>query len=206
MKFQAFYQTFKKRSIISLDEIRKFEADFPKLNISNRTKKWYIKPIVKWWYIFSDIHVDESILYFIANKIYDPSYISLETALSYYHLIPEGVFTSTSISSKKTQQFDTDFGKFVYRSIKKSLMFGYTIKKIWNVRYKIAEIEKAVLDFLYFRPDLETWNDFEELRFDCYEFIQQANLQRFTKYMKQYPSEIFHKRMANFISYVQKNA
>ncbi|MFA5748294.1 MAG: hypothetical protein WC872_04270, partial [Candidatus Absconditabacterales bacterium] len=122
MKFQTFYQTFKNRLIISLDEIRKFEADFPKLNISNRIEKGYIKPLIKGWYIFSDISVNEEILYYIANKIYDPSYISMEMALSHYHLIPEGVFTITSISSKKTQQFDTLFGKFEYRSIKENLM------------------------------------------------------------------------------------
>jgi len=40
------------------------------------------------------------------------------------------VFTITAVSSKKTQQFDTPFGKFAYRSIKKGLMFGYAIKKV----------------------------------------------------------------------------
>lgn len=206
MKYQEFYQTFKKRILISLNEIRKIEEDFPKLNLKNRTEKWYIKPIIKWRYIFADVNVDENILYHISNKIYDPSYVSMEMALSHYNLIPEGVFTVTAVSSKKTQAFDTLFGKFSYRSIKENLMFGYTLKKIWNLNYKIAEIEKAVLDFLYFRPDITTEKNFEELRFDSYEFIQQANITKMQNYAKQYPSTTFKKRVENFISYIQQHA
>jgi len=206
MKYQEFYQTFRKRTLISLHEIRKIEEDFPKLNLKNRSGKWYIKPIIKWRYIFADIVVDENILFYISNNIYDPSYISMEMALSYYHLIPEWVFTVTAVSSKKTQAFDTLFGKFTYRSIKENLMFGYTLKKTWNLTYKIAEIEKAVLDFLYFRPDITTPIDFEELRFDCYEFMQQANIPKMQKYAKQYPSQIFQKKVQDFITYIQQNA
>ena len=206
MNYQSFYQQFRSRVIVSLDEIRKYEVGFLKLNIINRIKKWYIRPIVKWWYIFGDVHVHEDILYYIANKIYEPSYVSLEMALSYYHLIPEGVFTVTSISSKKTQHFNTIFGKFIYRSIKENLMFGYTLKKIGNLTYKIADIEKAVLDFFYFKPYLNMGKDFEDLRFDCHEFLEQADIKRFNKYLKQYPSLKFQKQMTDFISYVQGNA
>ncbi len=206
MKYQEFYQTFKKRILISLNEIRKIEEDFPKLNLKNRTEKWYIKPIIKWRYIFADINVDENILYHISNKIYDPSYVSMEMALSHYNLIPEGVFTVTAVSSKKTQKFDTIFGRFSYHSIKETLMFGYTLQKIGSQTYKIAEIEKAVLDFLYFRPDIHTLKAFEELRFDCYEFMQQANITKMQNYAKLYPSKTFQKRVKDFISYVQQNA
>ncbi|HBB03973.1 TPA: hypothetical protein DCZ39_03670 [Patescibacteria group bacterium] len=127
-------------------------------------------------------------------------------ALSYYHLIPEGVFTVTSISSKKTQHFDTIFGKFIYRSVKENLMFGYTLKKIGNLTYKIADIEKTVLDFFYFKPHLNTEKEFENLRFDCYEFLEQADIKKFTRYLKQYSSQKFKKQMTDFISYVKKNA
>jgi len=206
MKYQEFYQTFKKRIIISLNEIRKIEENFPKLNLKNWIEKWYIKPIIKTWYIFWDAIVDDNVLYYISNKIYDPSYISMEVALSYYHLIPEWVFAITAVSSKKTQEFDTIFGKFIYHSIKKNLMFGYKIKNIWNISYKIAEIEKAVLDFLYFRKHINTLKDFEELRFDCYEFMQQVDITKFKRYAKQYPSQKFQKKIQDFISYVKQNA
>ena len=42
----------------------------------------------------------------VANKIYSPSYISLETALSYYGLIPESVYALTSVSTRKTISFN----------------------------------------------------------------------------------------------------
>jgi len=48
--------------------------------------------------------------------------------------------------------------------------------------------------------------DFEDLRFDCHEFLEQADIKRFNKYLKQYPSLKFQKQMTDFISYVQRNA
>lgn len=206
MKYVDFYSLFRARYIISLDEIRKFQEWFPRLNIVNRTKKGYIKQIVRWWYIFSDININEDVLYYIANKIYEPSYVSMETALSYYGLIPEWVFTVTSISTKKTQKFNTGVWNFDYRSCKENLMFGYKLITIGTMTYKIAEIEKAVLDFFYFRSDLKTADDFEDLRFDTYEFLQQADISKFKKYLKQYSSAKFISQMESFLSYTKQNA
>src|SRR3989337_1785203 len=50
----------------------------------------------------------------IANLLYGPSYISLEWALSYYRMIPEGVYVVTSITANKTKTFNTALGSFDY--------------------------------------------------------------------------------------------
>ena len=63
----------------------------------------------------------------LANRIYEPSCISRESALAYYLVIPEPVLGVTSVSSRKTRQFDSEWGRFSYRSIKPTLMYGYRV-------------------------------------------------------------------------------
>ena len=66
-------------------------------------------------------------LFMLANRIYQPSYISRESALAHYLVIPESVLGVTSVSSRKTRQFETQWGRLTYRSIKPGLMFGYRV-------------------------------------------------------------------------------
>jgi predicted transcriptional regulator of viral defense system len=89
-------------------------------------------------------------LYLIANKLYQPSYISLEKALSYYGIIPETVYTITSITTKSTREFMTPRATFSYQRIKKSVFSGYSPRKIEGVTVFIADPEKALADYLYF--------------------------------------------------------
>jgi predicted transcriptional regulator of viral defense system len=56
--------------------------------------------------------MDEMVLFMVANKIYEPSYVSLESALAYYKIIPETVLGVTSISSRKTKQHESAWGIF----------------------------------------------------------------------------------------------
>ncbi len=98
--------------------------------------------------------------YFLANNLYSPSYISLETALSYYGFIPERVHTITSVTTKKTQHFNNTFGDFVYRHIKLSAFNDFVaIKDEHNNVVHIATPEKAIIDFLYFKTlEMKTLN------------------------------------------------
>lgn len=86
----------------------------------------------------------------IANKLYQPSYISLEYALSYHHLIPETVYTITSATTKPTREFEALDKIYHYYKIKKEAFLGYEPKKIDGVTVLIAEPEKALVDYLYF--------------------------------------------------------
>ncbi len=88
--------------------------------------------------------------YFIANRLYQPSYISLEKALSHYGIIPETVYTITSITTKPTREFKTPKGIFSYQRIKKETFIGYEPKEIEGTTVFFAEPEKALADYLYF--------------------------------------------------------
>ncbi|MDP2950787.1 MAG: hypothetical protein Q8N55_00210 [bacterium] len=89
-------------------------------------------------------------LYFLANKLYQPSYISLETALSFYGIIPETVYALTSLTTKPTREFFTPKGVFSYQKVKKSVFSGYLPLKIENNLVYFALPEKALVDYLYF--------------------------------------------------------
>jgi len=98
-------------------------------------------------YAVKDAHPSR---FFIANKLYDPSYISLNTALSYYGIIPEVVYGVTSITAKTTREFQTPKGNFIYQRIKKKAFTGYGLRLIDKDNVLIAEPEKALADYLYF--------------------------------------------------------
>jgi len=85
----------------------------------------------------------------IANKLYKPSYVSFETALSYYGVIPEIVYEITSATTKQTKAFNVQNSIFNYLKIKKILFFGYQSKRIQGRTVLIADKEKALLDYLY---------------------------------------------------------
>lgn len=86
----------------------------------------------------------------IANRLIIPSYVSLDTALSYHNLIPETVYTVSSITSKATKKFEVNNIGYTYQKIKKEAFTGYELKNIYDQNVYMASPEKAVADFLYF--------------------------------------------------------
>lgn len=88
--------------------------------------------------------------YVVANRLYQPSYVSLETALAHYGLIPETVYTVTSVTPKSTREFTTPLGAFTYQRIKRRAFTGYRAQRIEGQVVLLAEPEKALVDYLYF--------------------------------------------------------
>lgn len=86
----------------------------------------------------------------IANKLYQPSYISFAYALAYYHIFPEMVYQVTSATTKPTRIFTTPTHAFTYFTIKIPAYTGYYLTQTDTTRFLIAEPEKALVDYLYF--------------------------------------------------------
>lgn len=90
--------------------------------------------------------------FYLANHLYQPSYVSLEAALSFYEMIPEGVYEVTSVTSKKTQRFTNALGRFSYAHIKQDIFTAYiSLQDRDGKSFYIASKEKALLDFFYLR-------------------------------------------------------
>lgn len=102
----------------------------------------------------------------LANKIYQPSYISFDTALSFYGIIPETIYEIISATTRPGREFLVKNLKFSYKTIKKSVYFGYLPQKIKNEVILIAEPEKALADYLYFVALKKRELSYERINFE----------------------------------------
>lgn len=119
--------------------------------------------------------------YKIANKVYTPSYISLDSALGKYDLIPETVYTLTSITTKATREFTDDQTVYRYYRIKKEAFIGYHKEgdTLW------ADPAKAVTDYLYFVSQGDR------------QLNDRLNLEKIDKNKVLYYAEFFHNKKLN---------
>jgi len=194
MNFLSFKNALKGFVSFKLNDIRKIDPGFDLRRLSEWQDKRFLTMIRRGYYIFSDLELNDPVLFLIANNIYSPSYISMEMALSYYNLIPEAVYGITSVSSCKTNRFKTDFGEFIYRHVKPQLMFGYKLVGYKGQNFKIAEPEKAILDFFYLNAHLDTKDDFDGLRINGEEFKEQMDRDKLKRYLVAFGNKRLEKR------------
>jgi predicted transcriptional regulator of viral defense system len=199
MNFVQFKNSLRDFPVFSIADIRAAHGGFDRRRLSEWQKKGYIIKIIKGYYLFSDLDIDESTLLAIANKIYKPSYISFETAMSYYRLIPESVYMITSASTRRTSLFDTPMARFSYRTIKPSLFFGYSLL---TGGIKMAFVEKAILDYLYINPAVRIVDDFASLRINREEMLSQVRMERLTGYLQRFNHKRLSKTMKHFLGWL----
>jgi hypothetical protein len=96
----------------------------------------------------------------LAAGMYGPSYISYETALSYYGLIPEAVYEITSATLKRPAEFQNIFGRFHYRRVPESV-YPVGIERVTEsgLPFLIASPTKAVCDRIALEPRIRSMSD-----------------------------------------------
>jgi predicted transcriptional regulator of viral defense system len=183
MNYNKFRQELKEFPVFSLRDVSKLSEKLYHHRLVDWQKNGYIERIANGYYKFTDVAQNDFLLFYLANRIYEPSYISLETALSYYGLIPEAVFNITSVCTKKTTIFDTKYASFQYSKLKNSLFFGYTLLNNKNMTIKIAEPEKVILDLFYLKTFLNSTDQIHELRLNVFRFNEIINRKKMIDYM-----------------------
>lgn len=116
----------------------------------------------------------------IANHLYAPSYVSMSTALRYYGLIPETVYTYQSMTVKHSRSFQTPIGNYDYKHISHDA-FPIGVKSLVKGEYAflIASPEKALCDLIANSPkvnlrylkDVENYLE-QDIRLDMDEFYK----------------------------------
>lgn len=110
----------------------------------------------------------------IANHLYAPSYVSMLTALRYYGLIPEAVYTTQSMTVKHSRTFDTPLGRFDFVcTSRETFPVGITSIQKEGYSFLMASPEKALCDLIATSPkvnlrylkDLAAYLE-EDIRFD----------------------------------------
>lgn len=85
----------------------------------------------------------------IANHLYGPSYVSLHTALRYYGLIPEHVYTTTSVTMGRSREIINKVGRFTYTHVAPDYYpIGITRQKEDDLCFLMATPEKALCDLI----------------------------------------------------------
>ena len=191
--------------MFSFSDIRLIDPHFHRRRLVEWQEKGYIKKIAKGRYVFPDLTIDENILYEIANRLYGPSYVSLESALSYYQIIPETVYGITSVSTRRTYSFSTPFGEFHYRTLLPSFFFGYEIIIFDSKSFKIADLEKALIDYFYLHPNLKSGSDFISLRFNTEIVMEKMNYQKLQKYLRKFSKAALTDRISKFLELMTMN-
>ena len=138
----------------------------------------------------------------IAQFIYGPSYISLESALSHHGLIPEAVYMTTSVSILRNKLFKNVLGHFSYdRLPTENFFIGVDYIEQGDNQFFLASPWKALLDYIYCRK--ENWCDFspieKSLRIEPSELpkITRIELMHFKRYYNA-------KRISIFINAIPK--
>lgn len=201
MNFRQFTQTFSKKYPISVQQIRLREKNFALQQLYIREKKWRLSNVSRGRRIFPEITKHHGYQTTISNMIYEPSYISLERALRYYNLIPEWVFMVTACTTKKTQQFETSIGKFIYRSLAPYLIWWYEVITIGEYNIRIAMPEKAICDYIYFHPEISGIDDFAEMRFNTIVRQEIGSDEKLIAFSKQYPKTT-QRNIQYFLDYI----
>lgn len=102
---------------------------------------------------------------FIANILYQPSYLSLDYVLYQNNLLTEIPLNFTCVTTNKTTSFSNKVGNFFYHKIKDKLFCDFMILKEENFTIFKATKAKALFDYLYLRKnELINKKSIEELR------------------------------------------
>ncbi|MEA2020145.1 MAG: hypothetical protein U9M98_00240 [Patescibacteria group bacterium] len=152
--------------------------------------KGYLVSLKKGLYVTSTFAEKESsksrYLEYLANVLRYPSYVSLEYILAKNGLIPEAVYSITSITLKTTRTYKNELASFIYRNIKEPLFCGYNTKRYLDNKVKIAVPAKALFDFLYLKSGLTDNLEYqllEKLRINWEQLVRQ-DVEEFRAFVK----------------------
>ncbi|NOY69578.1 MAG: hypothetical protein GXP53_08830 [Deltaproteobacteria bacterium] len=100
----------------------------------------------------------------LANLIYGPSYITGQTALAFWNMIPERVELIISMTTKRKKQFETPVGKFSYLYCPKTAFsIGVQLEDAGDQKkILIASPEKALCDITAAQTHISTRNEMKE--------------------------------------------
>lgn len=115
--------------------------------------------------------------FLIANELNRPSYVSLQSALAHYGMIPEAVPSTTSVTTGRPVTFETPLGRYVYRHVRPAAFFGYGPLPVFRDQDAlVADPAKALLDLVYLTPGGEATAHLESLRLEDLETLGTQDL------------------------------
>jgi len=120
--------------------------------------------------------------FLIANRLQRASYVSRQTALAFYGMIPDTAQATLSVTSGRPERLETRLGVFEFRRVKPELLAGYRMIGLGQSQPKqqalVATPEKALLDLIYLQPKGDSAEYLGELRLQNLERLDLDELRR----------------------------
>lgn len=204
MRLHEFAELARKLPVVSLADLRSTIPGLRQETLSRWNRSGKIIIVAPGYYVLSGETINETDLFAIAGRVYTPSFVSLESALAFYGLIPETVLSVTSVCTRKTRRINSPLCTFIYRSLQPQFFFGYEVKTGRNHRYLMASPERAVVDLLYLRRDISSVEDMLALRFDT-ETFNGLNSMKILNLAERFNKSWLTEKINEFIE-VMKNA
>ena len=121
--------------------------------------------------------------FLVSNRMLSASYVSLQSALAYYGMIPEHVPVTTSVTTNRPALWETPLGIFDFRHIQVDFFYGYRLVDLGEKKQAfLASPEKALLDLVYLEPGGDTPDYLAELRLNN---LDRLNWQLFGRLARQ---------------------
>jgi predicted transcriptional regulator of viral defense system len=123
--------------------------------------------------------------FLVANRMLPASYVSMQSALAYFGMIPEYVPVATSVTTRRPASWETRLGIFTFRHIQVDYFDGYRLVDLGErQRAFIASPEKALLDLIYLEPGGEMLDYLVELRLSNLNLLDWQLLRRLAERSK----------------------
>ncbi len=158
MSFQEAIQSYAEQPItkqLLLDMLREYKRPHDK--IDELVRQQMLLQIKRGLYIAgSKLNIASPEPFLIANHLYGPSYVSLETALSHWGLIPERVYEISSITTNNSKTYKTAVGRFSYKYMPLPY-YSFGIKQVQLTSKQtvlMASPEKALCDKIITTPGI----------------------------------------------------
>lgn len=170
--YNSHFSLFTLKTLTDILEIKKEGTLFSV--IKKLSRAGILIKIEKDKYLLRDAKISD---FALANFIYQPSYISFESALNFYGISPQFPYEISSATLKKTTRKIFQGKVFTFSHLKKDLFFGYEKKE----NFIIALPEKALLDQLYLSA-----KGYKRINLDEYD-LSRLQILRLKEYLKKYP-------------------
>lgn len=188
MKYDAFIQNFAPAPWVETQDVGVW-SDKPLRHIQIRLAQWVrdgkLVQLRRGKYLLPEAYrKQQPSNYILANQLYHPSYVSMESALSFYGLIPEFVPMMQSITTQLTKKWETPVGSFTYHHMKQERFFGYEFVPFsTRESFYCATPEKALADLFYMKKGNWTEARIAELRLQNVDKIHKRKLKNVGKTM-----------------------
>jgi predicted transcriptional regulator of viral defense system len=190
MKFETLINQFRAHPYFELREVLAMSDDQPgslKNQISGWVRAGKLVRLRRGKYLLAQPYrMRTPSVYYVSNCLLRPSYVSLQTALQYYGMIPEAVAVVQAVSPKHGRDWENQLGVFDYRCIKQERFWGYQEcsrgqETSAQDRFLIALPEKALIDLFYLQPHEWTEARHRQMRFQNVDLVDGDRLRRFAR-------------------------